>query len=137
MNVTCLSGRMGADPQLKSTKSGKDVVNFSLAIKRPHVKDAFDWIDFEAWEHTARYIAQYASKGCHVEVVGEIRTEKYEMPDGSKRTAFKVRVQDCRVHSNGVARIFKDTELERAQRVHEAELSEFREAAAGEEVLPF
>lgn len=141
MNSACLSGRLGADPQVRKTSGGKDVCNFSLAVKRPHVKDTIDWIDFEAWEATARYIASYGRKGCTVEVAGELKTEKYETPDGGKRSHVKVRVRDCRVYSNGErngeGRTTGDTEYAKAQRTQDADLGGFRDAYADEEDMPF
>ena len=140
MNSACLSGRLGADPQLKKTNGGKDVLNFSLAVKRPHVKDTIDWIDFEAWEATARYIASYGRKGCTVEVAGELKTEKYETPDGGKRNSVKVVVRDCRVYSGGDngsgAQLLKDTEYAKAQRTQDADLDGLK-VYMGEEDLPF
>mgnify|MGYP003301464622 CR=1 FL=1 len=63
MNTVSLTGRLGAEPELKTTQSGISVLSFRLAVRRPRVKDTTDWIPCVAWRHTAEFIAKYARKG--------------------------------------------------------------------------
>ena len=81
---TILLGRLGDDPELKSTRNGTSYCQFSLATDRP-VKDRNDewtketeWHRCIVWGRTAEFLCQHASKGSTVHVVGDNRTSKYE-----------------------------------------------------------
>lgn len=90
MNICAFTGRLTADPELKTTNTGKSVCSFSLAVKRPHVKDTTDFLNFTAWNQSAEYLCKYAHKGETVEVTGTLQSRNYEDKNGNKRTAFEV-----------------------------------------------
>lgn len=90
MNICSFTGRLTADPSLKTTNNGKSVCSFSLAVKRPHVKDTTDFINFTVWNQSAEYLCKYGSKGETVEVTGTLQSRNYEDKNGNKRTAFEV-----------------------------------------------
>ena len=90
MNICSFTGRLTADPELKTTNNGKSVCSFSLAVKRPHVKDTTDFINFTVWNQSAEYLCKYGSKGETVEVTGTLQSRNYEDKNGNKRTAFEV-----------------------------------------------
>ena len=67
MNNVVLSGRLTVVPEVKFTKSGKEVVNASIAVNRNR-KDAngeriVDFFDFTVWGQAAQYLAKFADKG--------------------------------------------------------------------------
>ncbi len=88
MNKVVLMGRLTADPELKTTQSGKSFVDFSLAVNRPKAKDATetiaDFIRCRAWQKSAEFLCKYFGKGRLVAVSGRIETSSYEK-DGQKR----------------------------------------------------
>lgn len=90
MNSINIIGRMGSDPELKTTQSGITVCSFTLAVKRPRVKDTTDWLPIVAWRQSAEYISKYAHKGSMVAVSGVLTTRKYETNNGEKRVAYKI-----------------------------------------------
>lgn len=90
MNICSFTGRLTADPELKATHSGISVCSFTLAVKRPHVKDITDFINFTSWRQSAEYLAKYGAKGNLVEVTGTLQSEKFTDKDGNNRTSFKV-----------------------------------------------
>ena len=90
MNSVHIIGRMGNDPELKTTQSGISVCSFTLAVKRPRVKDTTDWLPVVAWRQSAEYISKYAHKGNVVAVSGVLTTRKYETAQGDKRVAYEV-----------------------------------------------
>ena len=53
MNIIAISGRLTRDPELRTTPNGKPVVEFTVAVDRPGVKDQTDFIDCVAWEKKA------------------------------------------------------------------------------------
>lgn len=92
-NVVILTGRLTADPELKTTQSGISVTNFSIAVDRK-VKSSdekhTDFINIVAWRHTAEFITKYFSKGSMIGIEGSIQTRKYQDKDGNNRTAFEI-----------------------------------------------
>lgn len=90
MNSINITGNLTATPELKATASGKSVVSFTLAVKRPYTKDTTDFIPVVAWEKTAEAVASYAHKGDKLGVSGKLTTRSYEDKHGNKRTAYEV-----------------------------------------------
>ena len=91
-NVT-LIGRLVADPELRTTATGKSVANFRIAVDRAYSKGGekqADFITIVAWEKTADFIGKYFSKGSMIGIVGAIQTRNYEDSSGNKRTATEV-----------------------------------------------
>ena len=90
MNICAISGRLTADPELKTTNTGTSVCSFTLAVKKPHVKDGTDFIDIVSWRQSAEYLCKYGHKGETIEVTGTLQSRNYEDKNGNKRTAFEV-----------------------------------------------
>ena len=95
MNIAALIGRTTSDIELRTTPSGKSVVNFSLAIKRPYTKDTTDFIDVIAWNKTAETLSQYVKKGHAIAVTkGHIETNTWEDTEGKKRKSTNVVIEE-------------------------------------------
>lgn len=90
MNTVQMTGRLTADPVLKKTTSGKSVCSFTLAVKRPMVKDITDFHNFVVWNQGAEYLCKYGVKGNVVAVTGKLTTRKWEDKDGNNRIAVEV-----------------------------------------------
>lgn len=101
MNKHCSTGRLVADPELKTTPGGASVCSFKLAVKRPNVKDITDFLNYVAWSHSAEYLCKYGKKGDIVEVTGVLTSRNYEDSNGNKRTAYEVRVDELRLLTGG------------------------------------
>lgn len=92
-NSVILSGRLTADPELKTTQSGVTVTSFSIAVNRSYTKDGksqADFINIVAWRNTAEFVTKYFTKGSLIGIEGSIQTRNYEDKNGNKRTAFEV-----------------------------------------------
>ena len=94
MNNTCFTGRLTAEPELKTTKGGVSVTSFSIAVDRT-VKDKdgkyiTDFIPVVAWRNTAEFVCKYFGKGQMIAVVGELQSRRYEDKNGGKHTALEV-----------------------------------------------
>lgn len=89
LNRITLIGRITKDPELRTTNTGKDVVEISIAVnKRIKPKDGSADADFfrvTAWEQTARYISEYLGKGRLISVDGRLETRKYTDKEGNAR----------------------------------------------------
>ena len=94
INSVVLMGRLTADPELRTTTTGKSVCSFSIAVDRGYSKNAeerqADFINIVAWESTANFVCRYFSKGSMIAIQGQIQTRRYEDKTGAKRTAFEV-----------------------------------------------
>ena len=93
LNCVTLIGRLTADPELRTTTSGKSVANFSIAVDRSYSKSGnkeTDFINIVAWENQANFISRYFTKGSMIAIQGSIQTRNYEDKNGNKRTAFEV-----------------------------------------------
>lgn len=94
MNNVVIVGRLTKDPELKYLTSGTAVATFTLAIDRDYKnKDGSittDFIPVEIMGKPAEFVANYITKGRLVGIQGSIRVDRYETPDGEKRTFTKV-----------------------------------------------
>lgn len=94
MNNVVIVGRLTKDPELKYLTSGTAVATFTLAINRDYKnKDGSTPVDFipvEIMGKPAEFVANYITKGRLVGVQGSIRVDRYDTPDGEKRTFTKV-----------------------------------------------
>lgn len=90
MNHVIITGRLGADIELRQTQQGVSVATFTLAVSRPRAKDTTDWINCVAWRQSAEFLSRYTHKGDLIAVAGMLTTRKYEDKDGNKRVAYEV-----------------------------------------------
>lgn len=93
LNSGIIMGRFVADPELRTTASGKNVTSFTLAVSRNYDKEKTDWIDCVAWEKTADHICKYYRKGSLICVQGSIQTRTYELNNGDKRKATELIIE--------------------------------------------
>ena len=133
MNSIHIIGRMGNDPELKTTQSGISVCSFTLAVKRPRVKDTTDWVPVVAWRQSGEYISKYAHKGNLVAVNGVLTTRKYETANGDKRVAYEIVADNVSVLSGNDS---SQTAQAPTQDANEGISPEF-ELISGDEPIPF
>ena len=95
LNRIVIMGRLGHEPEVRYTQSGKPVASFSLAVDRDF-KDkasgerATDWIDVVAWDAKAKFVQQYFHKGQQAVVEGRLQIRDYTGRDGTRRRAAEV-----------------------------------------------
>lgn len=99
INSVVLMGRLVADPELRTTTTGKSVCSFRIAVDRSYVRQGeqrqADFISCVAWEQTGNFISRYFTKGSMIAVMGSIQTRTYEDKNGQKRTAVEVNVREA------------------------------------------
>lgn len=93
LNTLAIMGRLTTDPELRSTNSGKRVVNFTIAVDG--YNDKADFIKCRAWDNTAELICQYYRKGNLIAINGSLITNSYEDKNGYKRTDTEVSVRSA------------------------------------------
>ena len=90
LNHIVLQWRLGADPELRKTQTGKSVVNVNIAVQRDGKDAETDWITIVAWEKTAEFMKNYFHKGSTCLVSGRLQIRQYSDQSGNKRTAAEV-----------------------------------------------
>lgn len=94
LNCIVLMGRLVADPELRTTTTGRSVCSFRIAVDRSYAKAGeerkADFIPIVAWESTANFVSRYFSKGSMIAVQGQLQSRQYEDNTGAKRTAYEV-----------------------------------------------
>lgn len=97
-NLVVLTGRLTADPELKTTPTGVPVTSFSIAVNRNYrsgEEQQTDFINIVAWRQRAEFICKYFTKGSLIGIEGSIQTRKYTDKNGNNRTAFEVVVNNA------------------------------------------
>ena len=97
-NLVVLTGRLTADPELKTTPTGVPVTSYSLAVNRNYrsgEEQQADFINIVAWRQRAEFICKYFTKGSLIGIEGSIQTRKYTDKNGNNRTAFEVVVNNA------------------------------------------
>ena len=95
LNNVSVQGRFTADPELRTTQSGKSVVSFTLANDQNYKDNAVNWLDCVAWGKTAEFITKYFKKGTQAIIQGTLQTRQYENKDGNKIKVTEINVQNC------------------------------------------
>lgn len=95
LNKVILMGRLTADPEIRMPQSGKEVMSFKIAVNRRFNRDETDFISCVAWGNTAKFVHGHFRKGQMINVVGSLQVREWETPDGSKRYATEVIVDEA------------------------------------------
>jgi len=79
MNTVNLVGRLGKDPEKIETKSGKQIVKFSIATNDGYGDNKkTNWHNCVCFGKTGEIIAKYVSKGDNLAVSGTLDYNKHE-----------------------------------------------------------
>ena len=98
LNRVEIIGRLGKDPEVRSTPKGTQYSVFSVAVdrrwksKNGDARQETDWFNVEAWGKTGEICQKYLGKGRLVYVEGALRTTRYDH-EGETRYFTKVVVQ--------------------------------------------
>lgn len=96
VNKVILIGRLGQNPELKTTPAGKSVANFSLATneswqdKAGAKQERTEWHRIVVWDKTAELCNQYLSKGREAYIEGRLQTRQWDDKDGKKHYTTEV-----------------------------------------------
>ena len=88
MNKAILIGRLTKDPELRTTPTGRNVCQFSIAVNRTYTgvngEREADFINCVVWDKQAENLVKYQKKGNQIAVDGRIQTRNYDDKDGKK-----------------------------------------------------
>jgi single-strand DNA-binding protein len=93
MNKVILIGRLGKDPEERTTSSGLRVSSFSLATDVYHNGNGgktTEWHRIAVFGKTAEQCNQYLKKGRLICIEGNLQTRSWENPPGEKHYMTEV-----------------------------------------------
>ena len=93
VNKCIFIGRVGRDPEVRTTQNGQKVVSFSLACSETwkdrqsgERKERTDWIPVVIWnERLADVAERFVRKGSQIMVEGSFQTRKWTDQSGTER----------------------------------------------------
>ncbi len=96
-----IAGNVTRDPEMRTTTSGSQVCNFTIAVNRSYrdssgnQQDSVSFIDCIAWGKPGETIAQYVRKGSGLLVSGRLEQRSWDDKNtGQKRSRVEVVVDD-------------------------------------------
>lgn len=104
MNNLVIIGRLTADPELRTTGTGKSVCNVSIAVDRFAVEEeqqSVDYIPIQVWGKVADNLCEYQKKGSQIAVEGSIRNDIWTDTDGNKKNKIYVLARKVEFLSKG------------------------------------
>ncbi|HNX23535.1 MAG TPA: single-stranded DNA-binding protein [Spirochaetota bacterium] len=88
-----IEGFVTHDPLAKTTKTGKSVCTFALAINHYSKSDEpprVSFIEVETWEKMADICSKNITKGKRVLVTGSLRQDRWEDDKGKMQSRLKI-----------------------------------------------
>ena len=100
LNKVMLIGRLGADPEVRDTKTGGRFATFSLATSERWKDKSGEQQERTEWNRVVVFqeglipvIEKYVTKGSNVFIEGKLQTRKYEDKDGVEKYTTEVVLQ--------------------------------------------
>ncbi len=96
VNKVILVGRLGRDPEMRTTNSGLAIANIRLATTERRKDQDGNWGEHTEWHtvvafgRTAETAGRFLSKGRQVYIEGRLRTRKWQDKDGRDRWSTEV-----------------------------------------------
>jgi single-strand DNA-binding protein len=96
LNKVLIIGRVGRDPEMRYTPSGRPVTTFSLSTSRSwntsdgSRKTETEWFNVVAWSNLAEICKQHLSKDRLIYIEGRLQTRHWEDQDGNKHTSTEI-----------------------------------------------
>ena len=104
INKVILVGRLGKDPEIRSTPGGQTVAKFTMATdekftdKSGEKQERTEWHNIVAWARLAEICGQYLRKGSLVYIEGSIRTDSWEDKEsGQKRYRTEIIAREMKM----------------------------------------
>ncbi len=96
LNKVFILGRVTADPQVRSTPTGQQVANFSIATNRVwndrsgSRQEETEYHNVVVWGRQAEIASQFLSKGSLILVEGRLKTRSWENQQGQKQKTTEI-----------------------------------------------
>ena len=96
LNKVQLIGRLGRDPEMRYTPSGRPVTTFSVGTTRKwntsegEPKTETEWFNVVTWSNLAEICNQYLKKGGLVYIEGRLQNRQWDDAEGIKHFATEI-----------------------------------------------
>lgn len=96
LNKVLIIGRVGREPEMRYTPSGRPVTTFSVSTSRTwNTADGarrteIEWFNIVAWSNLAEICKQYLTKDRLVYIEGRLQTRHWEDQEGNKHSATEI-----------------------------------------------
>ncbi len=100
LNKVMIIGRLGRDPEMRYTPSGRPVTTFSVATSRNWTTSEgerrveTEWFNIVAWGNLAEICKQYLAKGQQVYIEGRLQTRHWDDQEGNKHTSVEINANE-------------------------------------------
>jgi single-strand DNA-binding protein len=91
INKVILVGRLGKDPEIRSTPQGSTVAKFTVATdekftdREGNKQERTEWHNIAAWGKLGEICGQYLKKGKLVYIEGSIRTDSWDDKESGQK----------------------------------------------------
>ncbi len=97
INRVILIGRLGADPEIKQTDTGRTRATFRIATSEAWTdkttgerNEHTEWHHIVVWGKTADLVGEHLHKGRQVCIEGKVQTRKWTDTDGKDRYSTEI-----------------------------------------------
>jgi single-strand DNA-binding protein len=100
LNKVMLIGRLGHDPEMRYTPSGKPLTKFQIAVNRSwstaenEKKTETEWFTIVSWGKLAEICNQYLEKGRQVYIEGRLHSRSWKDEEGANHSTVEVVAQE-------------------------------------------
>ena len=107
LNKTMLIGHVGAEVEIRHTKSEVAVANFRVASTerwkdgQGKQQEATEWHRIVAFGRLAEICGEYLAKGSRVYIEGRLQTRKWEDSDGNARYTTEIVAREMKMLGGG------------------------------------
>ena len=94
LNITAV-GRLGKDPELRTTQKGQEITSFSLGVSVfAKGEQQTVWLKCSIWGKRGETLRNYCSKGQQITISGKLFEDEWLNKDGETVKDLCVDVQD-------------------------------------------
>lgn len=96
LNKAMIIGRVGRDPEMRYTPSGRPVTTFNIGASRTwntsegERRTETEWFKVVAWSNLAEICKQYLTKDRLIYIEGRLQTRHWEDQDGNKHVDTEI-----------------------------------------------
>ncbi len=96
LNKVLIIGRLGRDPEMRYTPSGRPVTTFSVGTSRSwntsdgERRTETEWFNVVAWSNLAEICKQHLTKGQLVYIEGRLQSRQWEDQRGNHHTTTEI-----------------------------------------------
>jgi single-strand DNA-binding protein len=145
VNKVILVGRVGKDPEIRSTQDGREIASFSLATSESwkdkqsgERKEKTEWSNIAVMNgNIVGVVKNYVKKGSLLYLEGSLQTRKWQDKQGQDRYSTEVVLQGFSCQLVMLSRVERDEDSQPQQRATSSAASPAPAAELLDDEIPF